>query len=69
MFRVVHSEKLGEMADEFDRVHSVERALKVGALNRIIAPDQLRPYLVNAIEHGMQKRGEAVGALMQTAGR
>jgi acetyl/propionyl-CoA carboxylase alpha subunit/acetyl-CoA carboxylase carboxyltransferase component len=68
MFRVVHSEKLGEMADEFDRVHCVERALKVGALNRIIAPDQLRAYLVNAIERGMQKRAEEVGILAQAAG-
>jgi acetyl/propionyl-CoA carboxylase alpha subunit/acetyl-CoA carboxylase carboxyltransferase component len=67
MYRVVHSEKLGEMADEFDRVHCVERALKVGALNRIIAPDQLRPYLVGAIERGMQNRDNSVGVLAQTA--
>jgi acetyl-CoA carboxylase carboxyltransferase component len=67
MFRIVHSEKLGEMADEFDRVHCVERALKVGALNRIIAPDQLRPYLVNAIERGIEKRAEEAGTLVQTA--
>ena len=28
LFKVVHSEKLGEMAEEFDRVHSVHRALE-----------------------------------------
>ena len=32
LFKIVHSEKLGEMAAEFDRVHSVQRALDVGAL-------------------------------------
>jgi len=53
---VVYSEKLGEMAGEFDRVHSVYRALKVGALNFIIPPAGLRPYLVEALERGI--RGE-----------
>src|SRR6201993_471761 len=38
LFKVIHSEKLGEMASEFDRVHSVQRALRVGALNHIIPP-------------------------------
>ena len=32
--RSIHSEKLGEMAAEFDRIHSVHRALEVGALDR-----------------------------------
>ena len=32
LFKVVHSEKLGEVASEFDRIHSVHRALEVGAL-------------------------------------
>jgi hypothetical protein len=50
LFKVVHSEKLGEMADEFDRVHSVHRALKVGALHHIIPPADLRPYLIHAVE-------------------
>jgi len=55
LFKVVHSEKLGEMAAQFDRVHSVQRALKVGALDCIIAPDRLRPYLIDALERGMAK--------------
>lgn len=53
--RSVRSEKLGEVADEFDRVHSVHRALKVGSLDRIIAAADSRPYLVDAIERGMAK--------------
>jgi acetyl/propionyl-CoA carboxylase alpha subunit/acetyl-CoA carboxylase carboxyltransferase component len=55
LFKVVHSEKLGEMAAEFDRIHSVHRALQVGALHRIIPPEQLRPYLVDAIARGVEK--------------
>ena len=55
LFKVVHSEKLGETAAEFDRVHSVQRALAVGALNRIIPAAELRPYLIHAVERGMKK--------------
>lgn len=53
LFKVVYSEKLGEMAAEFDRIHSVHRALSVGALNCIIPPANLRPYLIRAVERGM----------------
>ena len=55
LFKTVHSEKLGEVAGEFDRIHSVHRALKVGALHEILPPRNLRPYLVHAIERGMAK--------------
>ncbi|HUI78132.1 MAG TPA: carboxyl transferase domain-containing protein [Bryobacteraceae bacterium] len=60
LFPIVHSEKLGEMADEFDRVHSVHRALRVGALDNIIPPAKLRPYLIGAVERGLQKVEAAV---------
>jgi len=59
LFKVVHSEKLGETAAEFDRVHSVQRALQVGALDCIIPPDQLRPYLIDAIERGIARVTES----------
>ena len=55
LFKVIHSEKLGEMASEFDRVHSVQRALEVGAVDYIIAPENLRPYLISAVERGIEK--------------
>ena len=58
LFKVVHSEKLGEMAAEFDRVHSVQRALAVGALNYIIPPARLRPYLIDAVERGIRREEE-----------
>jgi acetyl-CoA carboxylase carboxyltransferase component len=59
LFKVVHSEKLGETAAEFDRVHSVHRALEVGALHRIIPPANLRPYLIEAVGRGIEKEKSA----------
>jgi len=67
LFKAVHSEKLGEMAAEFDRVHSVERALKVGALHRIIPPANLRPYLVDAVKRGIQRVQGIVPEAMEPA--
>jgi acetyl/propionyl-CoA carboxylase alpha subunit/acetyl-CoA carboxylase carboxyltransferase component len=58
--KIVRSEKLGEVAEEFDRIHSVQRALKVGSLDRIIPALELRSYLIDAIERGMQKEMERV---------
>jgi acetyl-CoA carboxylase carboxyltransferase component len=62
VFRTVHSEKLGEMADRFDQVHSVHRALKVGALNHILPPANLRPYLIDAVERGMAREVQPLRA-------
>ncbi len=66
LFKVVHSEKLGETASEFDRVHSVQRALKVGALSQIISPLNLRSYLIDAVERGMEREEEILGKLEVT---
>jgi len=66
LFKIVHSEKLGEMASEFDRVHSVQRALDVGALNYIIPPASLRPYLIHAIERGIAREEESESAKSET---
>ena len=51
----VRSEKLGEVADEFDSIHTIERALRVGSVDRIIAAAELRPYVIDALERGMAK--------------
>jgi acetyl-CoA carboxylase carboxyltransferase component len=59
LFKIIHSEKLGEVADQFDRVHSVERALQVGALHQIIPPATLRPYLIHAIERVVEAKQQA----------
>jgi len=51
----VRSEMLGALADEFDRVHSVERAQEVGSVHHIIPAERLRPYLIEAVERGKEK--------------
>jgi acetyl-CoA carboxylase carboxyltransferase component len=57
----VRSEKLGEVADEFDAVHTIERARAVGSVDRIIQARELRPYIVDALERGMARdRAHAV---------
>ncbi|MBO0802909.1 MAG: ATP-grasp domain-containing protein [Nocardiopsaceae bacterium] len=50
----VRAEKLGEVATEFDRIHSVQRAVEVGSVDEIISVPQLRPKLVAAIERGLR---------------
>jgi acetyl-CoA carboxylase carboxyltransferase component len=49
----VRAEKLGEVAAEFDRVHSIERAVRVGSVDAIIRASELRPGIIDAIEKGM----------------
>jgi acetyl-CoA carboxylase carboxyltransferase component len=55
LFASVHTEKLDEVATEFDKIHNIERALEVGSLQRIIAAADLRPYLADAIERGIRR--------------
>jgi hypothetical protein len=54
----VRSEKLGEVASEFDDVHSVERALRVGSVSKLISASRLRPALIDAVERGMSRELE-----------
>jgi len=51
----VRSRKLGELAAEFDAIHSVERAVRVGSVDRIVPAAQLRPALIDAVERGMRR--------------
>jgi hypothetical protein len=55
--QLVRSEKLGEVADEFDSIHTIERALRAGSVDRIIAAAELRPYVIDAVERGMARSG------------
>ncbi|WP_370587326.1 carboxyl transferase domain-containing protein [Yimella sp. cx-51] len=48
--RDVRSEKLGEVATEFDRVHNIHRAVEVGSVDEVIAPEALRPKIIHALE-------------------
>jgi acetyl/propionyl-CoA carboxylase alpha subunit/acetyl-CoA carboxylase carboxyltransferase component len=51
----VRSEKLGEVAAEFEQIHNIERAREVGSVHTIIPAVELRPYLIKAVERGMAK--------------
>ncbi len=51
----VRAEKVGEVAAEFDRVHSIQRAVEVGSVDAIVSVAQLRPRIIEAIERGMAR--------------
>jgi acetyl-CoA carboxylase carboxyltransferase component len=51
----VLAEKRGAFAAQFDAAHSVERAVRMGSVSRIVAPASLRPFLIDALERGMQR--------------
>ncbi|MEU5266636.1 biotin carboxylase N-terminal domain-containing protein [Amycolatopsis sp. NPDC021455] len=51
----VRAEKVSEVAAEFDRVHSIQRAVEVGSVDAIISAAELRPRIIEAIEHGLKK--------------
>ncbi|MDI2032309.1 carboxyl transferase domain-containing protein [Saccharopolyspora sp. TS4A08] len=48
----VRAEKLGEVAAEFDRIHSIERAVEMGSVDSIISPAELRSRIIAAVERG-----------------
>ncbi|GLZ79683.1 fused acetyl/propionyl-CoA carboxylase subuit alpha/methylmalonyl-CoA decarboxylase subunit alpha [Actinorhabdospora filicis] len=49
----VRAEKLGEVAAEFDRVHSIRRAVEVGSVDAVIGAAEMRPRIIEAIEARM----------------
>jgi len=51
----VRAEKLAEVAAEFDQIHSIQRAVDVGSVDAIISLPQLRPQIIDAIEHGLRR--------------
>jgi acetyl-CoA carboxylase carboxyltransferase component len=46
----VRTEKLGEVAAEFDRVHNIRRAVEMGSVDAVIRAADLRPKIIEAIE-------------------
>ena len=55
------SDKLGEVAAEFEAVHNVERARQVGSVHLIIPAAELRSNIAAAVERGMARTMEALG--------
>lgn len=55
LFHKVYNEKQSALGQEFDQIHSVERALKVGSIDDLIRASDLRPYVIRSVEEGMKK--------------
>jgi acetyl/propionyl-CoA carboxylase alpha subunit/acetyl-CoA carboxylase carboxyltransferase component len=51
--KLVRAEKLKECADEFDAIHDVKRAMRVGSVDEIISAADLRPYIISSLERRM----------------
>jgi acetyl-CoA carboxylase carboxyltransferase component len=64
----VRSEKVGEVAAEFDAIHNVERARQVGSVDRIIPGATLRPYVIDALERGMAREDVAASRAAPSTG-
>ena len=67
LYDAVRSEKLGEVADEFDHVHSVERAQAMGSVHRIIPVAELRAYLVAAVQRGIERHAATPAKVAATS--
>jgi hypothetical protein len=48
--RLVRAEKLKQVADEFDSIHDIQRARRVGSVDHVIAAAELRPFIIEALE-------------------
>jgi acetyl/propionyl-CoA carboxylase alpha subunit/acetyl-CoA carboxylase carboxyltransferase component len=58
VWTAVRSEKLGELAAEFDGIHSVGRAVEVGSVDRVIPVSALRADLIDTVERGIRRAEE-----------
>jgi acetyl/propionyl-CoA carboxylase alpha subunit/acetyl-CoA carboxylase carboxyltransferase component len=54
LFKDIYNEKQKELGQRFDRIHSVERAKRVGSVDDIVTPETIRPYLIRVIKKGMK---------------
>lgn len=55
----VRAEKQAQVAGEFGRIHGIERARKVGSVDHITSPGELRRYLVEAAGRGIDRIKQA----------
>jgi acetyl-CoA carboxylase carboxyltransferase component len=54
IYQTVHLEHQAKVALEFEKIHTVERALKVGSIDDILQASQLRPYISQQLEDGIK---------------
>lgn len=57
----VTTEVQAAVAQEFDDIHTVERALEVGSIDHIVTPTDLRPYLIGAVSRGLANTSTMTG--------
>ena len=50
LYKTVSMEKQTALGTEFDTIHSVERAKRVGSIDDIITPKQIRPYIIKNLK-------------------
>jgi hypothetical protein len=50
----VRPEKIGTVAAEFDGVHDIHRAVRVGSVDEVITVARLRPRVIEAITRGLE---------------
>ncbi|MCZ6463589.1 MAG: biotin/lipoyl-binding protein, partial [Proteobacteria bacterium] len=53
LLKEVTLEKQTELASEFDRIHTVERAQRVGSLEAIVPAARMRPFLIQSLEEAL----------------
>jgi acetyl-CoA carboxylase carboxyltransferase component len=51
----LRAEKISEVAAEFDGVHNIHRAVRVGSVDAVIDGARLRPEVIAAIERGLAR--------------
>jgi len=51
----VRVEKLGQVAAEFDAVHSIQRAVEVGSVDAVIAARDVRPRIIATVDAWMAR--------------
>ena len=56
LYQTVHLEMQASLAKEFEEIHSIERAKKVGSIDEIIEPSQLRPFLTSTLKKKLAKK-------------
>ncbi len=54
IFQTVHLEHQAKVAQKFEKIHSVERALQVGSIDDIITATDLRPYITEQLKLGIE---------------
>ncbi len=62
----VRSAKHGEVAAEYEAVHNIERARRIGSVHAVIPAAELRPRIVAALERGMARTMAALDTEINT---